>query len=176
MKPFVIFLRGLTPTGKNKVLMPALRDVLTNAGLGAVRTYIQSGNVIATSELNKSRLEESVHELIARELGADITVIVRTPRQIGNIMKKNPFPPSQRSKTYFTLLAEKPEPSRAKVFLSMGFSPDAVELVGDTLYTLYATKHSDSKFNNNVFEKKLGVCATTRNFNTMESLVKLSAQ
>lgn len=31
----------------------------------------------------------------------------------------------------------------------------------------------DSRFNNNYFERKLKVTATTRNFNTMTKLVKL---
>jgi uncharacterized protein YdeI (YjbR/CyaY-like superfamily) len=35
----------------------------------------------------------------------------------------------------------------------------------------FATRYSDSKFNNNFFERKLKVAATTRNFNTMTKLL-----
>ena len=52
--------------------------------------------------------------------------------------------------------------------------PDEVVLVDDIIYTLYATKYSDSKFNNNFYERKLKVAATTRNFNTMSRCVELS--
>lgn len=48
-------------------------------------------------------------------------------------------------------------------------------MVDDTIYTRYATKHSDSRFTNNFFERRLKVAATTRNFNTMSRLVDLSA-
>ncbi len=49
-----------------------------------------------------------------------------------------------------------------------------MRIVGDAIYTLCATKYSDSKFNNGFFERKLHVAATTRNFNTMTKLVELS--
>jgi len=50
-----------------------------------------------------------------------------------------------------------------------------VHYLNNTVYTLYATKHSDSKFNNNYFERKLRVTATTRNINTMTKLATLAA-
>jgi uncharacterized protein (DUF1697 family) len=44
MTIWVILLRGLTPTGKNKVPMEPLRRAPAEARLENVRTYIQSGN------------------------------------------------------------------------------------------------------------------------------------
>jgi len=60
------------------------------------------------------------------------------------------------------------------VLLATDFAPDRVAVVGDTIYSAYATQYSDSKFNNNYFERKLKVGATTRNFNTMSRLVELA--
>ena len=59
MNIFVIFLRGIAPTDKNKVPMAPLREALTEAALGEVRTYIQSGNVIGTSEFTHVEVENS---------------------------------------------------------------------------------------------------------------------
>lgn len=43
----VAFLRGVTPTGKNRIpKMSYLIEILHEAGFENVRTYIQSGNVI----------------------------------------------------------------------------------------------------------------------------------
>ena len=58
---------------------------------------------------------------------------------------------------------------------TIDFSPDQVQYWGNTIYTLYATKHSDSKFNNNYFERKLKVTATTRNLNTMTKLIAIAS-
>ena len=175
MKKYAILLRGVTPTGRNRVPMAELRAALSDAGLLDVQTYIQSGNVIAKSALAQSSLESLVHEVIFRKIGADIAVIARTHKQLKRVMEDNPFPSSAASRTYFSLLSV-PAAARLTEELSrLDFSPDCVRVGQDALYTLYATKHSDSKFNNNFFERKLKVSATTRNFNTMSRLVELSA-
>lgn len=175
MKNYAIFLRGVTPTGKNRVPMAELRAALSNSGLTDVQTYIQSGNVIAKSALDQFSVEALVHEVIAREIGADIAVIARTHGQLNRVIKGNPFPSSAASRTYFSLLAVPPAVRLAEELSRLDFSPDSVRVVNDAIYTLYATKHSDSKFNNNFFERKLKVSATTRNFNTMSRCLELSA-
>ena len=175
MNTFVILLRGITPTGKNKVPMAPLREALADAGLGGVRTYIQSGNVIATSDLMHVEMEKLVHDVIHRSFGGDIAVLARTAKEFANILKRCPFTNIDRSKLYCSLLAANPDKELLKEFLSTDFSPDQVRFVSHTIYTLYATKHGDSKFNNNYFERKLKVTATTQNLNTMSKLAALAA-
>ena len=172
---FVILLRGVTPAGKNKVPMAPLRAALSKAGLNDVRTYIQSGNVIAASKLTQAALESLVHEVIRKSFGGDIAVIARTAEQFAGILKRNPFADADGVRLYFSLLATAPDKKLLKELLSTDFSPDQVRFVKNTIYTLYATKHSDSKFNNNFFERKLRVTASTRNLNTMVKLVALAA-
>ena len=175
MKTYAIFLRGVTPTGKNRVPMADLRSALAKAGLRDVRTYIQSGNVIAGSDLGPAAIESRVHEVILKEIGADLAVVARTHPQINKILKNNPFPADAAARTYYTLFASAPAAALAAGLRQIDFAPDEVQIVGDTLYTLYATKHSDSKFNNNFYERKLKIAATTRNFNTLSRLLELSA-
>ena len=174
MNTFIILLRGVTPTGKNKVPMAPLRAALTEAGLKEVQTYIQSGNVIAESELTRSDMERHVHEVIRHRFGGDITVIARTPTQFSEIFKRNPFTGADQRRLYFSLLSVKPDQKFLKAFGSIDFSPDQVRYADRTIYTLYATRHSDSRFNNNYFERTLKVAATTRNFNTMTRLSALA--
>lgn len=173
MKTYVILLRGVTPTGRNKVPMAELRAALTDAGFADVQTYIQSGNVIAKSALSAAAVGQRVHEVITQRIGADIAVMTRTPQQIADILAGNPFSATDTSKLYFSLLAARPAPELLRALLATDFAPDRVTVVGDTIYSAYATQYSDSKFNNNYFERKLKVAATTRNFNTMSRLVEL---
>ena len=155
--------------------MAPLRTALTKAGLKDVRTYIQSGNVVASSELAQAALERLVHEVIRRNFGGDIAVVARTAGQFADVLKRNPFANADRARLYFTLFATEPDKKLLKAFLSTDFFPDEVRFVKNALYTLYAIKHSDSKFNNNFFERTLNVTATTRNHNTMVNLVALAA-
>jgi uncharacterized protein (DUF1697 family) len=156
--------------------MAELRIALTAAGLVDVRTYIQSGNVIAGSQLQPSEIDRLVHEAILRQIGADLAIITRTPQQVSDILKGIPFSTVDSARLYFSMLSSPPAPDFLEKFLEIDFSPDEVKVVDDTIYTLYATKLSDSRFNNNYFERKLKVVATTRNFNTMSKLIELSTE
>lgn len=100
-------------------------------------------------------------------------MVARTASQFAGMLKRNPFPNAVATNLYFTLFAKTPEKQLLKEFLSTDFSPDQVRFVKDTLYTLYATKHKDSRFNNNYFERHLGVLATTRNGNTVPGFSRL---
>jgi len=175
MRTFIILLRGVTPTGRNKVPMAPLRAALAKAGLQGVRTYIQSGNVIAESDLPHLGIEKLVHDVIRNTFGGNIAVLSRTPQQFANILKRNPFGNKDGARLCFSMLAVEPDKKLLQQFLTADFAPDRVQYANKTIYTLYATKHSDSKFNNNFFERKLRVTATTRNRNTMLKLVSLTS-
>ena len=156
--------------------MAPLRSALSKAGLRNVQTYIQSGNVVAASGHTRHALEKLVHEVIRKRFGGDIAVLARTPEQFSEILNCNPFKNADGKKLYFSLLATAPDKKLLKAFRSTDFAPDQVRYVKNTIYTQYATKYSDSKFNNNYFERKLKVTGTTRNFNTMNKLVVLAAR
>ena len=47
---YVALLRGINVGGKNKVVMSELREQVTAAGFGLVRTYINSGNLLFEAE------------------------------------------------------------------------------------------------------------------------------
>lgn len=173
MQAYIILLRGVMPTGRNRVPMAQLREALAEAGMGNVQTYIQSGNVIADSRLDAAAVEQLVHDTILSRIGADIAVIVRTPEQLGRVVAGNPFPDDDTSRLYYTLFQTPPEPQRLSDLMAMDCAPDLIRVTDAALYTLYATKHSDSRFTNNFFESKLKVKATTRNFNTMTRLIEL---
>jgi len=173
MATWLIFLRGVTPSGRNKVLMAPLRTALEAAGFARVRTYIQSGNVVAESRLGQRRVEALVHEVIATSSGGDIPVLARTPGQVQAILERNPFAGADPAKTFMTLLSDVPEPERVREFLAVDYAPDRVAVVGDTVYGLVADGFSTFKANNNYIERRLRVTATTRVSNTMVKMLAL---
>jgi uncharacterized protein (DUF1697 family) len=174
MKSYIILLRGLTPKGKNHVPMAPLRAALEVSDLHEVQTYIQSGNVLARSELPSAQLEQLVRHLIAREFGGDIAVLVRTPLQIEKQMASSPFVNDDPTKLYYTLLANIPSAQCVKNLIATDFSPDTVRVVNDMAYVRVATRYSDSKLNNNYLERQLKVTATTRVHRTMQRLLEMA--
>lgn len=176
MVPYIILLRGVMPVGNNKVPMAQLRAALTEAGLTDVRTYIQSGNVLAVSDLDQAGIENLVHDTIKEYIGANIAVIARTAKQFRHILEINPFHGEEISRQYFSLFAEAPDPVFVQQLIALDFSPDQVRYTDQAIYSLYAIKYSDSRFNNNFFERRLKVAITTRNFNTMTRLVEMCTE
>lgn len=177
METYAILLRGVMPTGKNKVPMAPLRAALEEAGLTAVRTYIQSGNVVAATALPQAELEQLVHDVIARSFGGDITVLARTAEQFRVIHANNPFAdasPDELKRMHITLLARTPEPQQVAAFLAPDYAPDRVALVGDAIYVLPVEGYATVKANNAYVERKFKMAATTRIFATIEKLVALS--
>lgn len=80
MKRYAIFLRGVTPTGKNWVPMAELRTALSDAGLLDVQTYIQSGNVIAKSGLARNGEEVNTNARSMSSLSETLNKLVGTFR------------------------------------------------------------------------------------------------
>ena len=174
MKTQIILLRGVTPMGKNKVPMAALRTALEHAGLKDVRPYIQSGNVLVSSNLDQRRLERLVHDVIEENFGGDLAVLAREAPYFKDALARNPFAGQDPARLYFTLLSAKPETGVLDAFLAPGYLPDRIEVIDDMAFVLCATKYSDLKINNNFIERKLKVSATTRVYNTIAKLVSLS--
>lgn len=175
MKTQIVLLRGVTPMGRNKVPMAALRGALEQAGLKDVRTYIQSGNVLVSTNLEPRRLERLVHDVIEENFGGDLVVLARDTAYFENALACNPFAGEDPARLYFTLLSAPPEQAVLDAFLAPGYLPDRIEVMGDMAFVLCATKYSDLKINNNFIERKLKVSATTRVYNTIANLVSLGA-
>jgi len=83
-------LRGINVGGNNKVSMADLRAAFEAEGFGDVRTYINSGNVLFEADSGRVGLEDRVEKMLGRRLGLDLMVVVRSRRQLENIINKAP--------------------------------------------------------------------------------------
>lgn len=87
---YVALLRGINVGGKARVEMKRLRVVFEDLGLGYVRTYINSGNVIFTSDLKEKALEKRLEKAIEKEFGFFVPVLVRSEKHIAEIAEAVP--------------------------------------------------------------------------------------
>ena len=83
-------LRGINVGGRNPVAMADLREAFETEGYGAVSTYIQSGNVLFESDAPSDSLEDEVEAMLERRFGFPLVVVVRSHRQLRNIVDKAP--------------------------------------------------------------------------------------
>ena len=89
-KRYVALLRGINVGGRNPIAMADLRAAFECEGYDAVSTYIQSGNVLFESASQSNGLENEVEAMLARRLGLPLVVVVRSHRQLRNIVDKAP--------------------------------------------------------------------------------------
>lgn len=175
-KTYVVLLRGVMPSGRNKVPMARLREVLTEGGFQNVRTYIQSGNALVVSELSPHEIERRVRDLINMNIGPDLVVIVRTGPELQKVLDDNPFKSNYDiSRQFFVLFANMPPTEKVAELLGQDFGSERLA-IKDAGYLYIPGTYGRGKLSSNFLEKKLGVPATMRNFNTMSKLIEMGTQ
>lgn len=173
MKSYVILLRGIMPGGKNRVPMAELRDTLKENGFKNVSTYIQSGNVLLSTTLPEKKIKDKVHNLIKENIGAEIEVVVSNATKLKKILAGNPFKDEDIYRVFFCIFGSKPTAAKIKEVAEIDFYPEKVKINKDCAYMFIPGNAARSKLSNNFLEKKLGITATTRNFNTLSKLIEL---
>jgi uncharacterized protein (DUF1697 family) len=177
MKRYIVLLRAVMPSGRNKVPMAQLREALSTGGFENVRTYIQSGNALVDTTLPAREVEQRVHALIKEHIGPNLTVVARTRDQVRKVLEGNPFREGHdQSRVFFALLATRPSATKVKELLAEDFGEEKLAVVGTCAYMYVPGTYGRNRLSNNFVEKKLGVAATMRNLNTLTKLVEMSAE
>jgi uncharacterized protein (DUF1697 family) len=141
--------------------MAGLRSALEDAGYDDVRTVIASGNVVFSHGAKPSA--HALESLIADEFGVRTRVILRSAAQIRKLRAAKPF----EGRVYVAFLAAKPRSTRP----IEGLDPFAV--VGSDIVLHFPSGYAAAQLTGAVIEKRLGVEATVRNWNTVEKLADL---
>jgi uncharacterized protein (DUF1697 family) len=171
MKKYIVLLRGINVSGKNKLPMAELRDLLNDLGFKNVQTYIQSGNIILESDEGKSVICNKINEGIQNKFGFDVPVIARTIPQFKKANARYPFPTDNTKIVAFVFLKKKVYEAKIDV---IDIGKDQY-LIDNDLVSIYCeTSFSKTKLTNNLFERKLNVRSTTRNYNTTLKLLALA--
>jgi len=174
MKTYLALLRGINVSGQKKIPMAELRSLMENMGLRNVQTYIQSGNVIfQSSEENPKLLERHIKNAILSHFGFEVPVLVKTGKVLKLILDECPFIPMKKEQSYFTLLHTVPENKRVEGLQKMHFPNEEFVISKHCVYFHTSAGYGRAKGNNNFFEHKLNVTATTRNYKTMMKLLSL---
>lgn len=91
MKRYIALLRGINISGKNKVPMAELKKAFEELGVGAVKTYLNSGNVIFSSDdENIEGLTSRIEAMIKDQFGLDIPVFVTSKEDLEDTLQHAP--------------------------------------------------------------------------------------
>ncbi|MHB8380070.1 MAG: DUF1697 domain-containing protein [Acidimicrobiales bacterium] len=168
---YVAFLRGVNVGGHNKLPMADLRSFCEGLGLSDVKTFIQSGNVIFSSESvpRAPMLEMAIEERFAMRTN----VILRTVRELERALTRNPFATADRASVHVGFLAENAPHTVVKALEHERFLPDQFEVVGAEVYLYLPSGVGQSKLPAYVVGQ-LKAPVTVRNLNTVSKVVELA--
>jgi uncharacterized protein (DUF1697 family) len=177
MKTYIALLRGINVGGHRKIPMADLRDMLTKIGFKNVKTYIQSGNVcLQSDERNPLAMEQLIKKAIKDKFDFDVPVLVRTKEQLNTIFNRCPFPKDEKEKSYFAILNASPTEEYIAEASKKTYENEYYQIIDDCLYFYCANGYGRAKFSLALFEKKLAVQATARNYKTMLKLISLATE
>jgi uncharacterized protein (DUF1697 family) len=174
----IALLRGINLGARNRVSMPELRELLAGLGHEDVRTLLQSGNIVLTSEQKGERLERALEEAIAAELGVESRVIVRSARELAGVVDRNPFAGvADDPKRYqVSFLSAKPKAAVVRALEAADVAPEQVAVSGREIYAWHPEGIQRSPLAKLLTDRKLGVTATARNWNTVTQLLELARE
>ena len=91
MKKYIAFLRGINIGGKNKISMPLLKVAFEEIGFLDVITYINSGNIIFSSNIqDKNELIKKCESIIVDKFMLNIPVTIVSAKELSDTLKNTP--------------------------------------------------------------------------------------
>ena len=91
MSNYIVLLRGINVGGHNKLPMADLRSLLTDNGYTAVSTYIQSGNILLSSDKDSKTISTHISGLLKNTYDYNIPVITISVTALQQCFNDNPF-------------------------------------------------------------------------------------
>ena len=172
----IVLLRGINLGPTNRVAMPALREVLGERGFQDVRTYVQSGNVVLSSDLSPKRLADDCRQALADGFSLDIEVLVRTRDELAEVVARNPLAElAVNPKRYqVTFLGAKLDRHVVEELASAATATERLVAIGRELYVWHPDGVARSKLWARLGSRGLGVPATSRNWSTVTTLLEMA--
>lgn len=178
MQTYICLLRGINVSGKNLIKMDALKNLFLSLGHENVLTYIQSGNVIFTSKSTHIlKLQNEIHDKISDEFGFNIPILIIQKHEIESAISNNIFIKNRSEdplKLHITLMSQLPLGTDITKISDGNYDNDEFVIIKKCIYLFCPNGYGNTKLNNTFFEKKLKVTCTTRNWKTVNELLRLA--
>ncbi|MEE9352738.1 MAG: DUF1697 domain-containing protein [Thiotrichaceae bacterium] len=169
MNTFIALFRGINVGGRNILPMKELRTILETLGCENIKTYIQSGNVLFQTDKGRAEVANDMSQGIKKSHGFEPRVLILDKGEFNKAIENNPFSTEDGKILHFFFLEQKPVNPDLDSIHKLKTQSELYE-IKDKVFYLYAPDGiGRSKLVANV-EKKLGVAATARNWNSVNKI------
>ena len=177
MIKYIALLRGINVGGKNKLSMKELKKTLEENGFQDVVTYINSGNIIFTSDnLDIELMKRSFESLIFDKFKLQLSLMIISADELIEALKNAPDWWGTEKESKHNAIFVIPPTTVDEVFTDVGEAKAEYEKVssfGKIIFWSAPIKTFSRTRWSKITEKSVYDKITIRNSNTVKSLVKL---
>ena len=168
MTAYVALVRAVNVTGTGMLPKGDLKAMGESCGFDNVRTFINSGNLLFTSELAKSTVQRRIEEKLADYFGKPVPAYVRSAGEMADAAKQNPFANDHPSRVMAHFIDEKPV--QAMLDEARDVQAERLALGPRLIYVSYGEGIGKTKLKLPAIRK-----GTARNMNSVAKLAELLA-
>ena len=171
-------MRGINVGAGNRISMPPLRERLAKAGFGEVRSYLQSGNVVVSSELSPEELAAECRRHITEGFGLDIDVLVRTAGELAEIVRQDPLAAVAIDPRRYqvSFCSAEPDDELVQRLNDLAAPSERLLAIGREIYGWYPDGAGRSRLGAELSGRRMTVTATTRNWRTVTALLQIAQE
>ena len=161
--------------GKMQLPVQPLREKLAAAGFENVATYINSGNAIVRSRLNRKQVIATIAELCRKHFNFDKAIFAPTLAEWNDLIARNPFPKAAANApttVHAALLESTPRVEDVERIRALAVKGEDLKVIRGVAYVHTPNGFGTCKMAEK-FDKWIGVTNTARNWNTVLKLAEL---
>jgi len=177
---FVAFLRGINVgangKGRKNVPMPELRALAEEIGFAEPQTHLQSGNLLFEAKVQVKTAEERLEAAILERFGFEVTVMVRTMKELVRARKGCPFEDAVLARpklVHIGFAKEKLARGALELLEPYAKNGELIAFLGQSFWIDYPSV-GGSKLTPAVLNRVLGSPVTQRNAKTLDAIVAMS--
>ncbi len=156
--------------------MAELRELLVAVGYSDARTLVQSGNIVLSAAAGPVQLARELEAEIDGSFGVRTPVLVRTREQLAAVIALDPLGDiADDPKRYqVSFLSAEPADEAVRAIAALDVAPERFVHVRREIYAWHPEGIHRSPLAKLLSDKRLGVAATARNWNTVTKLLELA--
>lgn len=177
---YIVLLRGINISGKNKIPMSLLKIEMENLGYSNIKTYLNSGNVIFNSASdNKEYIANDIYLMIKEKFGFDIPLFVLTRIELEDVLNNKPiWWGNDNKEIYDNIIFIIPPVKYEEIFNAIGEPKDNLEKIkqyNNCIFWSYDLKnYRQSNWWSKTANTSISRNITIRTANTMKKIFELS--
>ena len=108
MTAYVALIRAVNVSGTGKLPKEDLKAMGEASGFENCRTFINSGNLLFTSDLGEAEVKERMEQRVADFFGKPAPVYVRSVKEMAEAVARDPFADDKPSRRFAHFIDEQP--------------------------------------------------------------------